>query len=88
MSLAQFPAISGDTHAPINPIQLLLLYFWRISDRVSPVDKSPFFLRWTPTKTGLFNYSATLDAISISLPLEITSKYKKSTWGAIISACS
>ena len=30
-------------------------------------------------KTGLLNLIATFEAISISLPLEITSKYKKST---------
>ena len=70
----ELSTISGETHALINPIQLLFLYFWNTSEIVSPEGSKLFFFKCIPTKTGLLNFNATFEAISISLPLEITSR--------------
>ena len=45
-----------DTHAATTPNQLVLLYFFTISDIVSPDGSIPFFFKCKPTSTGLFNF--------------------------------
>ena len=67
-------AIFGETHAVITPSQLLLLYLLKTSVIVSFEGSKLFFLIWIPKRTGLFNLTVTFDAMSISLPLETTSK--------------
>ena len=44
ISAEQFSAISGDTHALIKPIQLLLLYFVKTLEIVSLEGNKLFFL--------------------------------------------
>ena len=63
-----------DTQDAIIPIQLGLLYLLIISPIVSLDGSFPFFSKCIPTKIGLFVCSIILEAMSISFPLDTTSR--------------